>query len=89
VQIYAKRKSQYEARNPWLVSFKKVYVPAGETVGVNLKVEFDPLYVFDDAGNQLCEDGDYTLYVGSHQPVPHSDVLANNRCLELSFQLIH
>ena len=89
VQIYAKRESRFESRNPRLVAFKKVAVPAGETVEASIMVEFDPMYVFDDAGNQLCEDGDYTLYIGGHQPNAHSDRLADSQCLELPFKLIH
>lgn len=89
VQIYAKRDSEYETRNPKLVAFKKVFVPAGQTVDMSLKIEFDPLYVFDDNGKQLCEDGDYTFYIGNHQPNRHSDLLAGSDCIELSYKLIH
>jgi len=68
VQIYCHNEGSENAPlHPRLCAFKRVSIPAGETVSVTLTVESRRLLVVNEAGERVSE-GSPVLYVGMGQP---------------------
>jgi beta-glucosidase len=68
VQVYAQNEGSENApKNPRLVAFKRVTVPAGETIFVKLPILQKQLDVVNDAGERVSE-GNPVFYVGIGQP---------------------
>jgi beta-glucosidase len=83
VQVYCQNEGSANApRNPRLVGFKRVTVPAGETVLVKICVPAKAFKVVDDAGNRVSE-GSPVLYVGLGQPDARTAELTGKKSIEI------
>ena len=47
-----------------LKAFKKVSIPAGETVNVSLEIPFDELMLYNAEGENVLEPGEYIIQIG-------------------------
>lgn len=80
VQIYMEKKdSIYSRPKKKLVAFKRVFVPAGETVSVTLTADKYLMYCYDEDKQQMVfENGDYIFHAGAS-----SASYAQTICVEL------
>ena len=68
VQVYVQNEGSVHApRNPRLCAFRRVHVPAGQTVRMALDIPAERLKVVDDEG-RLVDEGTPVFYVGFGQP---------------------
>ena len=68
VQVYCQNEgSAFAPKHPRLCAFKRMAVPAGQSVTAEIAVPQDRLLVIDDQGKPVCE-GDIVLYAGMGQP---------------------
>ena len=83
VQVYVQNEgSAHAPKNPRLCAFRRVHVPAGQTVAVTLDVPAERLLVTDDDGRKVPE-GTPALYVGLGQPDPRTEALTGKKSLRV------
>ena len=81
VQLYARNEGAANApRNPRLVAFSRVRVPAGQSVRVSLDIPADRLMVVNGEGD-LVEEGAVVLYAGLGQPDPRTEALTGKKAV--------
>ena len=84
VQIYCQNKGSANAPvNPRLCAFRRVHVPAGQEITVDVPVEGRRLLVVNDAGERVAE-GDIVLYAGLGQPDARTRALTGHNAIELT-----
>ena len=84
VQVYCKNVGSVNAPDhPRLVAFKRVFVPAGGSVKVSLKVRGESLKVVDAAG-KLVAEGRVALYAGMGQPDGRTKELTGHECVRMT-----
>ncbi len=82
VQIYAQNEGSANApRNPRLVAFRRVRVPAGKAVKVVLPIPAQRLKVVDDAG-RFVDEGEIILYAGLGQPDARTEALTGRKAVK-------
>ena len=82
-QIYARNEdSAHAPRNPRLVAFRRVSVPAGGTICVTLPIPAERLLVIDDEGESVAE-GEVVLYAGLGQPDALTAKLTGHEAVKL------
>lgn len=65
VQVYLKRKDDTNGPNKTLRAFKRVSIPAGETVDLFFELSSENLEWWDNSTETMCQHvGDYTINVG-------------------------
>ena len=83
-QVYVQNEGSANApANPRLCGFKRVCVPAGETVEAVITVPAQQLLVVDDEGKFIAE-GTPVFYAGVSQPDARSEVLTGHKCIKVS-----
>ena len=75
VQVYVKAKNVADAPNFQLKGLKKVTVPAGKSVTVELTLTDAAFGLYDKDANFVLHAGDYEVFVGSSQPDARSIAL--------------
>ena len=84
LQIYCQNEgSALAPLNPRLCGFKRVRVPAGETVIAQVCIDPDALLVIDENGDKK-KDGRAVLYVGMGQPDERTAELTGNHAVKIS-----
>ena len=82
-QVYAQNEGSENApRNPRLVAFRRVRVPAGQRVTVKLDIPAERLMVVNGAG-QLVDEGAVALYVGLGQPDTRTEELTGKKAVRV------
>ena len=83
VQVYAQNEGSENApRNPRLVAFKRVRVPAGGAVKVELPIPASRLMVVNGAG-ELVDEGTVALYAGLGQPDARTEALTGHAAIRV------
>ena len=83
-QIYVQNEGSANApANPRLCGFKRVCVPAGETVEVAITVPAQQLLVVNDEG-QFIAEGTPVFYAGVNQPDERSEELTGRKCVKIT-----
>ncbi|MDR0974137.1 MAG: glycoside hydrolase family 3 C-terminal domain-containing protein [Ruminococcus sp.] len=84
VQVYLQNEGSKDApKNPRLAAFKRVSVPAGEQVIVNMSIKAKQFTVVDDSGNHVNE-GTPVLYVGMGQPDERTAELTGKNSVKIA-----
>jgi beta-glucosidase len=84
VQVYLQNEGSANApKNPRLAAFKRVSVPAGEQVIVNMTIKAKQFKVIDDEGNHINE-GEPVIYVGMGQPDDRTAELTGKKSIKLA-----
>ncbi len=82
-QVYVQNEGAAHApRNPRLAAFKRVFVPAGQSVTLTLPVPAERLRVVDDAG-QFVDEGAPVYYVGLGQPDARTEELTGKKSVRI------
>ena len=69
VQVYVENKDKKDAPpNPILGAFKRVKVPAGETITEEIVVKDPAFTVVDNSGNRIHSGSEYAFYIGCSGP---------------------
>jgi beta-glucosidase len=69
VQVYVENKDKKDAPpNPILGAFKRVKVPAGETITEQIIVKDPAFTVVDNSGNRIHSGSEYAFYIGCSGP---------------------
>ena len=83
VQVYCQNEGSLLAPlNPRLCAFRRVNVPAGETVITQIELDPAALLVIDENGCKV-RDGKPVLYVGMGQPDERTAELTGNRAVKI------
>lgn len=83
-QIYVQNEGSANAPvHPRLCGFKRVCVPAGETVEVAITVPAQQLLVVNDEG-QFIAEGTPVFYAGVNQPDERSEELTGRKCIKIT-----
>ena len=83
LQVYVQNAgSAHAPRNPRLCAFRRVRVPARQTVTVELPVPADRLKVVDDQG-RFVDEGTPELYMGLGQPDVRTEALTGKKSIKL------
>ena len=83
VQVYAQNEGSENApRNPRLVAFKRIRVPAGQTVKVALDIPAERLKVVD-ADGRFVDEGTPVFYVGLGQPDARTEALTGKKSVRI------
>ncbi len=83
VQVYAQNQGSANApRNPRLVAFSRIHVPAGQSVKVALGVPAERLKVVDGDG-RFVDEGTIALFVGLGQPDARTEALTGKKCVRI------
>ena len=83
-QIYVQNEGSANAPvHPRLCGFKRVCVPAGETVEVAITVPAQQLLVVNDEG-QFIAEGTPVFYAGVNQPDERSEELTGRKCVKIT-----
>ena len=83
VQLYVHNVGSANAPvNPRLCGFKRVTVPAGAEVEVEIPVAAERLLVVNDEGEYVAE-GTPVFYAGVSQPDPLSEKLTGHKCVKI------
>jgi beta-glucosidase len=84
LQVYCQNEGSANApRNPRLCAFKRVHVPAGKAVTVDLTVDSKAFAVVDEQGRRVSE-GKVVLYVGMGQPDTRTEALTGHTSVKLA-----
>ena len=83
VQIYVKVNRE-NTPNAQLKGIKKVYLKAGESKEVTIKLPQEAFALFDEEGVLRLAAGDTTLYVGGHAPDARSTALTGTEVTEFT-----
>jgi beta-glucosidase len=84
VQIYCQNEGSANApRNPRLVAFKRVNVPAGGEISATLKVAAKEFSVINDNGEKVSE-GTPVLYAGVGQPDSLTEKLTGHKAISVA-----
>ncbi len=85
LQVYAQNEDSSNAPlHPRLVAFRRVAVPAGEAVTVEVTVPEEALLVVNEQGQRVAE-GKPVLYVGMNQPDGRSEKLTGHACIKIAW----
>ncbi|MFW5802564.1 MAG: glycoside hydrolase family 3 N-terminal domain-containing protein [Verrucomicrobiota bacterium] len=69
VQLYVRdREASVPVPRLHLEGFRRVHVPAGQSVLVTMILEAEQLVAYDENGNAFLEEGEFDVYVGGGQP---------------------
>ena len=79
VQVYVRAKNIADAPNFQLKGLKKVTVPAGKSVAVELTLTDAAFCLYDENANFMLNAGDYEVFVGSCQPDTRSIALTGKK----------
>ena len=83
VQVYAQNEGSANApRNPRLVAFRRIHVPAGGSARVAMAIPADRLKVVDTQGNYV-DEGTPVFYVGLGQPDARTEALTGHAAVKL------
>ena len=83
VQIYVQNEGARNApRNPRLVAFKRVHVPAGQRVAVTLEIPARRLLVVDERG-QWIDEGTPVFFAGLGQPDARTAALTGHSAVRI------
>ena len=83
VQVYAQNEGSANApRNPRLVAFRRIHVPAGGSARVAMAIPADRLKVVDAQGNYV-DEGTPVFYVGLGQPDARTEALTGHAAVKL------
>ena len=82
-QVYVQNEGSANAPvHPRLCGFKRVCIPAGETVEAVIAVPAQQLLVVDDEGKFIAE-GTPVFYAGVSQPDARSEALTGHKCIKV------
>ena len=82
-QVYVQNEGSANApRNPRLAAFKRVFVPAGQSVTLTLEVPAERLKVVDEAG-RLVDEGTVAYRVGLGQPDERTEELTGKKSVRI------
>lgn len=87
VQVYCRNDSEFAPVNPVLVGFKRVFVKAGKTVRVTVKLSERAFKVVNNDGEWVEAGGESVLYVGGSQPDKRSVELLGKAPLEIKVKV--
>ncbi len=83
LQVYAQNEGSENApRNPRLAAFRRIHVPAGQSVKVALGVPAERLKVVDGDG-RFVDEGTVALFVGLGQPDARTEELTGKKCVRI------
>ena len=83
IQVYCQNEgSAYAPLNPRLCAFRRVTVPAGETVKTEIAFPEERFLVVNDEGERM-RDGKPVLYVGVGQPDSRTEELTGKKSIRL------
>lgn len=84
VQIYVKdSESSFAVPNHSLCAFARIFLEAGESREMDIKVSGQAFLVVNDEGAFVQGSGRYLLYVGTGQPDERTTVLSGKKCAEI------
>lgn len=84
VQIYVKdSESSFAVPNHSLCAFDRIFLEAGESREMDIKVSGQAFLVVNDEGAFVQGSGRYLLYVGTGQPDERTTVLSGKKCAEI------
>ena len=82
IQVYCRSEESADAcRNPFLCGYASIYLVAGGSVTVRIKLSADTFTVVDDQGTRRSGGHRYTLYTGTHGPDALSEKLTGTPVL--------
>ena len=85
IQIYVKDlESPLAVPNHSLCAFARIFLQAGESRELDVKVPGEAFLVVDDEGNFVQGSGSYRLYAGTGQPDKRTAALSGKKCVEIS-----
>ncbi|MDE7247340.1 MAG: glycoside hydrolase family 3 C-terminal domain-containing protein [Lachnospiraceae bacterium] len=85
VQIYVKDlESSLAVPNHSLCAFTRIFLEAGESRELDIKVSGRAFLVADDEGNFVQGSGRYRLYAGTGQPDERTAALSGKKCVEIA-----
>ncbi|MBR2699093.1 MAG: glycoside hydrolase family 3 C-terminal domain-containing protein, partial [Clostridia bacterium] len=83
VQVYVQNEGSKDApRNPRLCAFRRVRVPAGQTVSVALDIPAERIRVVDAAGRAV-DEGTPVFFVGLGQPDARTEALTGHEAVRV------
>ncbi len=89
IQIYVKDPtSVYAVPNQSLCAFRRVFLQAGESREIDIKVPGEAFLVVDEAGEYRQGSSRCLLYVGTGQPDRRTAVLSGKESVELSVEFL-
>lgn len=88
VQVYIKDMDSHLAvRNYSLCAFKRVYLAAGESRTLTIKVANAAMNVVDEEGKRYIDSRNFKLFVGTSQPDKRSEALTGRKPVELDVKI--
>lgn len=87
IQLYIKDYSENAVPNVSLCGFKRVNIPAGGIITVELTLSERVFTAVDENGQRKRFGSRFTLYAGTHQPDPVSDLLCGSVCVSTEILL--
>ncbi len=88
VQVYIKV-NQDNTPNAQLKGFKKVFLKAGESRTITLKLPMEAFALFDEGGVLRLLEGEATLYAGGHAPDARSNALTGTKPAEFKIRILY
>lgn len=84
IQLYIKAVDSKNAPlHPILCGFKRVFVPAGDSISHTFEIEAKSLTVVNEDGERLVEGTHFEIYAGCSQPDSKSVKLVGCECIKL------
>lgn len=88
VQVYIKdMDSPLAVRNYSLCAFKRVFLAAGESRVLKLRVANAAMNIVDEEGKRYIDSHNFRLFVGTSQPDKRSEILTGKRPVELEVKI--
>lgn len=78
LQVYVKVEKE-GTPNPQLKGLRKVFLKKGETQHISLKLGQKAFGLYNEAGELVIAEGNYSIYVGMSQPDTRSEVLTGKK----------
>lgn len=88
VQLYIKNlDSEYAVPNHSLCGFRRVALPAGESVKVTIPVQKEALLQVNEEGEFVADGKKFILYAGTSQPDARSEALTGVKAVKMEFEI--
>ena len=78
IQVYVKVE-QEGTPNPQLKGLRKVFLKKGETQHISICLNQEAFGLYNEAGELVVTEGDYSIYVGMSQPDTRSEQLTGQK----------
>lgn len=87
IELYIKDYNENAVPNVSLCGFKRINLDAGKMISVEIPVPEKAFTSVDESGARQRFGNRFTLYAGTHQPDPISELLSGNKCISMEISL--